>query len=80
MAHLTTSARGVFVVAVTPFTDTLAVDAGSIDSVVDFYFDKGADGLTVLGMMGEAPKLAHEEAVAGLPGARSSHARRQVAV
>ena len=31
--------------------------------MVDFYFDKGADGLTILGMMGEAPKLTHSEAL-----------------
>ncbi len=31
--------------------------------MVDFYFEKGADGLTILGMMGEAPKLTHSEAL-----------------
>lgn len=63
MPLITTESKGVFVIAVTPFTDTLAVDMTSIDSVTDFYFDKGADGLTILGMMGEAPKLTHAEAL-----------------
>jgi 4-hydroxy-tetrahydrodipicolinate synthase len=52
------------VIAVTPFTDNGAVDDASVDSMVDFYFEAGADGLTVLGMMGEAPKLTQAEAVA----------------
>lgn len=63
MPLITTESKGVFVIAVTPFTDTLAVDTASIDSVTDFYFDKGADGLTILGMMGEAPKLTQTEAL-----------------
>lgn len=56
--------RGVFVIAVTPFTSTMEVDMESVDSMIDFYFEKGADGLTILGIMGEAPKLTHAEAVA----------------
>lgn len=63
MPLITTESKGVFVIAVTPFTDTLAVDMASVDSVTDFYFDKGADGLTILGMMGEAPKLTQGEAL-----------------
>ncbi len=55
--------KGVFVIAVTPFTETMQVDDASIDSMVDFYFEKGADGLTILGMMGEAPKLTQSEAI-----------------
>lgn len=63
MSLLTNATKGVFVVAVTPFTDDGAVDAASIGRMADFYFDKGADGLTVLGMMGEAPKLTLAESV-----------------
>ena len=63
MTQITTGTKGVFVIAVTPFTETMAVDHASIDSMVDFYFDKGADGLTILGMMGEAPKLTQHEAL-----------------
>ena len=63
MTLLTADAKGVFVISVTPFTDTGAIDFDSLDRVVDFYFDKGADGLTILGMMGEAPKLTQAESL-----------------
>jgi 4-hydroxy-tetrahydrodipicolinate synthase len=61
MTRLTTSAAGVFVIAVTPFHPDGRVDMESCDRMVDFYLDAGATGLTVLGMMGEAPKLTIEE-------------------
>lgn len=64
MALLTADVRGVFVIAVTPFTETGAIDDQSLDSTIDFYFERGADGLTVLGMMGEAPKLTQDESIA----------------
>jgi 4-hydroxy-tetrahydrodipicolinate synthase len=63
MPQITIETKGVFVIAVTPFTDTMAVDTASVHSMVDFYYDKGADGLTILGMMGEAPKLTQSEAL-----------------
>ena len=53
--------RGVFVIAATPFTDNGSVDFDSIDRMVDFYIGKGASGLTILGVMGEANKLTPEE-------------------
>lgn len=62
MPVLDEKARGVFVIAVTPFTDEGALDLASTDRMVDFYLERGADGLTVLGVMGEAPKLTAEEA------------------
>ncbi len=55
--------RGVFVIAVTPFTDDGAIDFDSLDRAVDFYFEAGADGLTILGMMGEAPKVTQAESI-----------------
>ena len=61
MALLDESAKGVYVIAVTPFTETGALDLESTDRMVDFYLEKGATGLTVLGMMGEAPKLTADE-------------------
>jgi 4-hydroxy-tetrahydrodipicolinate synthase len=61
MPLLDETATGVFVIAVTPFTETGALDLESTDRMVDFYLEKGATGLTVLGMMGEAPKLTGEE-------------------
>jgi len=59
---LDASARGVYLIAATPFTDDGALDLASTDRLVEFYLERGADGLTVLGVMGEAPKLAAEEA------------------
>ena len=56
--------QGVYVIAATPFTETGEIDRDSVDRMVDFYVDCGVSGVTVLGMMGEAPKLTHEESVA----------------
>jgi 4-hydroxy-tetrahydrodipicolinate synthase len=52
---------GVYIIAATPFTETGAVDFGSIDTLVDFYAAKGVTGMTVLGILGEADKLTAEE-------------------
>lgn len=54
---------GVFIIAATPFDDTGALDFDSADRMVDFYLEKGVSGMTILGIMGEAPKMAGEEAV-----------------
>jgi 4-hydroxy-tetrahydrodipicolinate synthase len=64
MSLITNKTKGVFVIAVTPFREDRSIDIESIDRVTDFYYEKGADGLTVLGMMGEAPKLTQSEALA----------------
>lgn len=61
MTRLTEDAKGVYVIAVTPFLADGSVDDASTDRMVDFYLDAGATGLTVLGIMGEAPKLTIEE-------------------
>ncbi len=61
---LTSLARGVFPIAPTPFLDDGSIDRASIDRLVDFYTACGATGITVLGQLGEAPKLEHAEAVA----------------
>ena len=58
------TAQGVFTIAVTPFLPDGALDWDSIDRMVDFYIEKGATGLTILGMMGEAGKLTAEESIA----------------
>jgi 4-hydroxy-tetrahydrodipicolinate synthase len=63
MSRLDERARGVFVIAATPFTDSGDLDLGSADRLVDFYLERGVHGVTVLGMMGEATKLTQEEAV-----------------
>jgi 4-hydroxy-tetrahydrodipicolinate synthase len=57
-------ASGVYVIAATPFHDDGRIDEKSTDSMVDFYKACGADGLTILGVMGEAPKLSQDESVA----------------
>jgi len=59
-----TTASGVYVIAATPFHDDGRIDEKSTDSMVDFYRACGCDGMTILGVMGEAPKLAAEESVA----------------
>ena len=63
-AMLDTSANGVYIIAATPFTDDGAVDTASLDRLIDFYIGCGITGITVLGIMGEAPKLTHAESVA----------------
>ena len=60
---LTERASGVFTIAVTPFLPDGALDLNSLDRVTDFYLEKGATGLTVLGIMGEAGKLSAEESL-----------------
>ena len=55
------SANGVYIISATPFTETGALDLESIDKLADFYIEKGVSGITVLGMMGEAQKMAPEE-------------------
>lgn len=61
MNQLSASATGVYLIAVTPFSDSGELDLKSTDSMVDFYLDCGVNGLTVLGIMGEATKLTAEE-------------------
>jgi 4-hydroxy-tetrahydrodipicolinate synthase len=56
-------AKGVFIIAATPFTDEGALDLYSIDSLTDFYLGCGVHGFTLLGMMGEAHKLTAEESL-----------------
>src|ERR1700686_857907 len=56
--------RGVYVIAPTPFHVDGRVDEASADRMTDFFVQCGVTGITVLGQMGEAPKLEHEEAVA----------------
>jgi 4-hydroxy-tetrahydrodipicolinate synthase len=61
MNSLDASAKGVYLITVTPFTDGGALDLASTDRMVDFCVEKGVTGLTVLGIMGEATKLTMEE-------------------
>ncbi|MFF7710321.1 dihydrodipicolinate synthase family protein [Pseudomonas sp. NPDC007930] len=56
------NAKGVYIVAQTPFDEAGNVDLHSIDTLVDFYIQHGANGFTVLGVSGEAGKLNADEA------------------
>ena len=64
MQKLDETARGVYLIAVTPFTDGGELDLASVPTMVDFYLRSGADGLTLLGVLGEAPKLTADESIA----------------
>jgi 4-hydroxy-tetrahydrodipicolinate synthase len=61
---LDSNARGVFTIAPTPFFEDGRIDWESMDRIVDFYVECGVTGITVLGQMGEAPKLDQEESLA----------------
>ncbi|SDG74693.1 dihydrodipicolinate synthase family protein [Pelagibacterium luteolum] len=58
------TAKGVYVIATTPFLDDYAIDTKSIDRLTDFYAAAGSTGMTILGIMGEAPKLEATESIA----------------
>ena len=59
---LNSTAKGVYAISATPFTDAGDIDWPSVDSLVEFYLRCGVQGLTILGMMGEAQKLSEKEA------------------
>jgi len=61
---LNESAAGVYIISATPFNETGAIDYASAERLVEFYLERGVHGMTILGMMGEAPKLSSEEAQA----------------
>jgi 4-hydroxy-tetrahydrodipicolinate synthase len=60
---LAETAAGVFAISPTPFLEDGAVDYASLDRLTEFYAGAGCDGITVLGIMGEAPKLEAPEAL-----------------
>ena len=62
--RLDSSSHGVYPIAPTPFHADGRIDFESIDRIAEFYKSVGSTGLTVLGIMGEAPKLEQAEAVA----------------
>ncbi|MGX1480529.1 UNVERIFIED_CONTAM: 4-hydroxy-tetrahydrodipicolinate synthase [Streptomyces canus] len=63
MAALSRNTRGVYAIAPTPFDELGAIDFDSLGRLIDFYGSAGVTGLTLLGQLGEAPKLSHEESV-----------------
>ncbi|HTQ02070.1 MAG TPA: dihydrodipicolinate synthase family protein [Casimicrobiaceae bacterium] len=60
---LRSDARGVYVIAPTPFHPNGRIDDASIDRMTDFFVEAGVDGITMLGQLGEAPKMTHAESV-----------------
>ncbi len=60
---ITPATCGVFVISATPFDDHGALDLASVPALADFYLGHGVHGITLLGMMGEAVKLTHEESL-----------------
>jgi 4-hydroxy-tetrahydrodipicolinate synthase len=56
-----TQSKGVYAIAATPFHDDGAIDFNSVDRLTDFYEESGCTGITILGIMGEAPKLEADE-------------------
>jgi 4-hydroxy-tetrahydrodipicolinate synthase len=58
------TASGVFPIAPTPFHPDGRLDEASLGTLIDGYLKAGSTGVTVLGIMGEAPKLEPEESIA----------------
>ena len=61
---LSAQARGVYAIAPTPFTPAGEVDHESLARLCRFYQRAGVTGVTVLGQLGEAPKLDAAESLA----------------
>ena len=53
--------QGVLPILPTPFTDHGAVDETSLRRLIDFELEVGAHGVSILGFMGEAHRLATTE-------------------
>jgi 4-hydroxy-tetrahydrodipicolinate synthase len=60
---LDSTAKGVYVIAPTPFHPDGRIDDSSVDRMTDFFIKAGVNGMTVLGQLGEAPKMEHNESV-----------------
>lgn len=55
------AAGGVCVIAPTPFHEDGKIDYSSLERMTEVFLQFGVTGIAVLGQMGEAPKLDHEE-------------------
>lgn len=60
---ISANTRGVFTISPTPFNND-ELDFESTENLVEFYIQSGVDGITILGVLGEAPKLSDKEAEA----------------
>jgi dihydrodipicolinate synthase/N-acetylneuraminate lyase len=63
VALIDANTRGAYAIAPTPFHEDGRLDLDSLHRLTGFYQEVGVDGVTVLGQMGEAPKLTHAESV-----------------
>lgn len=61
--RISETTRGVYIISPTPFDERGALDLASIDTLIDFYLEKGVTGVTILGILGEANKLTPDEAM-----------------
>jgi 4-hydroxy-tetrahydrodipicolinate synthase len=61
MTSISTATKGVYIISPTPFSDSGELDLSSTDRLIDFYEEVGVDGITILGILGEAPKLSPTE-------------------
>lgn len=52
---------GVHTIMPTPFTEDGALDLASLETLTEFLINLGIDGVVVLGVLGEAPKLSQKE-------------------
>jgi 4-hydroxy-tetrahydrodipicolinate synthase len=63
-AKLSNQAKGVYVIAATPFLDDGEIDFDGIDMLTAFYLRCGVHGMTIMGVLGEAQKLSETESYA----------------
>lgn len=68
--------RGVWNIAPTPFQADGSLDAASLGRLIDFTIGCGVDGITILGVLGEADKLTEAERDAVIAGALDAAAGR----
>jgi 4-hydroxy-tetrahydrodipicolinate synthase len=59
--RLATDTSGVFIITPTPFREDGALNLDDIPRMVAFFLERGTDGFTILGIMGEAAKLTEVE-------------------
>jgi dihydrodipicolinate synthase/N-acetylneuraminate lyase len=53
--------QGVHTIMPTPFKEDGSLDLASLETLTEFLIGLEVDGLVVLGVMGEAPKLSQQE-------------------
>ena len=68
--------HGFIAIAVTPLNDDGAIDFAGMGKLMDFYIDCGADGVTLLGVMGEAHRMTDSDALAVVDAAMEAIAGR----